>query len=182
MHKTNVINYLKKLLQRTLISIILFLSMGIMINNNDNIKLWAKENVFTNNLNFSYFTNIYNKYFGKITNINNVEEMVFNDNIIYKEIEEYDQGFKLIVNSNYTVPIIESGIIVYIGQKDNYGNTIIIQGIDGVDIWYGNINIGSYSLYDYVEKGNLLGEVQSDFLYLVFNKEGNNLSYEEYLN
>ena len=35
-------------------------------------------------------------------------------------------------------------------------------------------------LYDYVQKGTLLGEVDK-YLYLVYKKDGNILNYEEYL-
>ena len=37
------------------------------------------------------------------------------------------------------------------------GNTVIIQGVDGVDIWYGNLTNVSVKLYDYVEKDKLIG-------------------------
>ena len=65
----------------------------------------------------------------------------------------------------------------YIGEKEEYGNTVIIQQIDGIDVWYGNISNTSIKLYDYVEKGNLLGECSNE-LYLVFKKDGNRLDYE----
>ena len=38
------------------------------------------------------------------------------------------------------------------GEKEGYGNTLIIQGADGVDIWYGNVNSTSLKLYDYIER------------------------------
>ena len=53
------------------------------------------------------------------------------------------------------VPILESGIVLYIGEKENYGQTIIIEQIDGVEVYYSNIN-SNVKLYDYIEKGNLL--------------------------
>ena len=40
----------------------------------------------------------------------------------------------------------------------------------------------SVKLYDYVEKGALLGEVKENSLYLVYSKEDKFLNYEEYLN
>ena len=66
-------------------------------------------------------------------------------------------------------------------NKDNYGNSIVIQGMDEVEITYGNISNSSLKLYDYIEKGELLGEVNGNNLYLVYSKDGNNLDYEEYL-
>ena len=69
---------------------------------------------------------------------------------------------------------------MFIGPKEEYDNVIIIQRIDGIDEWYGNISNVNVKLYDYVKKGSLLGEVY-DYLYLVYKKDGNVLNYEEYL-
>ena len=63
---------------------------------------------------------------------------------------------------------------------DNYNNTIIIEGIDGVDIWYGNIKNNNVKLYDYVNRGEFLGEVNDNKLYLVFEKNKEYLSFEDY--
>ena len=38
-----------------------------------------------------------------------------------------------------------------------------------------------HSLYDYVSDGNTLGTVKGDKIYLAFIKDGQNISYEEYL-
>ena len=83
------------------------------------------------------------------------------------------------MDKNYLIPINESGIIVFIGEKEGYGNVVIVQRVDGVDEWYGNISNVNVKLYDYVKKGDLLGDT-SDILYLVYKKDGNVLNYEEY--
>ena len=80
-----------------------------------------------------------------------------------------------------TITYLESGIVVFIGKKDEYGDTIIIQQIDGIDVWYGNVTNSNIKIYDYVEKGQLLGEVVDNKLYLVFQKKGEYLNYKEYL-
>ena len=71
-------------------------------------------------------------------------------------------------------------MVVFIGDKENYGKTVIIESLEGIDYWYCNIHNTSLKLYDYVEKGTLVGEVQND-LYMVFSKDGNYLNYEEYI-
>ena len=90
-------------------------------------------------------------------------------------------GVKLEVVDKYLVPIIEEGLVVYIGEKENYGNVIIIEGIDGIDIWYGNIENTTVKLYDYVEKNTYLGQTKDNNLFLVYSKEGKFLNYKEYL-
>lgn len=178
-------NYVSKIFSKVLISIIFFLVSMIYINFNSTNKELFKKYFFEDNFNFNYFTNLYNKYFGEILppqeDIND-DKMVFNETMTYKNIEKYQDGYSLEVEQNELIPILQSGLIVFVGEKENYGNTIIIQGIDGVDIWYSNINLEGYKLYDYVEKGKILGTVTDTHIYLVFNKNGTFLGYEEYLN
>lgn len=178
-------NYVSKIFSKVLISIIFFLVSMIYINFNSTNKELFKKYFFEDNFNFNYFTNLYNKYFGEILppqeDIND-DKMVFNETMTYKNIEKYQDGYSLEVEQNELIPILQSGLIVFVGEKENYGNTIIIQGIDGVDIWYSNINLEGYKLYDYVEKGKILGTVTDTHIYLVFNKNGKFLGYEEYLN
>ena len=48
-------------------------------------------------------------------------------------------------------------------------------------MWYGNIKTVNVKLYDYVEKGSMIGEVSDDTLYLVYAKDNKFLNYEDYL-
>ena len=72
-------------------------------------------------------------------------------------------------------------MVVFIGKKEGYGNTIIVQQVNGVDLWYGNINNSNVKLYDYIEKGEILGDTLNNDLYLVYKKEGSTVNYEEYI-
>ena len=175
--------YISNLFSRTLIAIIIILLSVIYINmNNKNLEKY-KINLFEKNFSFSKISNIYNKYFGKVIPIEiekGTTKMVFNEKINYDSIDKYENGFKLNL-SNSAVMSLSDGIVVFIGEKEGYGNTIIVQGSDGVDIWYGNIENIGITLYDYIEKGTMLGEGKDNSLYLVFNKENEYLSYEEYL-
>lgn len=178
-------NYVSKIFTKVLISIIFFLVSMIFINYSDSNRNLFNKYFFEQNFNFNYFTNLYNKYFGEILppqeDVND-DKMVFNETMSYKNIDPYLDGFSLEVSQNELVPILQSGLIVFVGVKEGYGNTIIIQGIDGVDIWYSNVNLNGYTLYDYVEKGKVLGEATDSHINLVFNKNGTFLGYEEYIN
>lgn len=178
-------NYFKNLLSRTLITIILVLLSVIYINSSDENLLSYKEKVLTKNFSFATFNNWYQKHFGTIIPLElkeNKTTTVFNESLIYTDIEKYNNGFKLTVNNNEIIKNITSGIIVYIGEKENYGNVVIVQGIDGVDIWYGNITSSNLTLYDYVEKDTILGEAKDNQIYIVLSKSGEYLDYEEYIN
>ena len=76
---------------------------------------------------------------------------------------------------------LESGVVVFLGEKENLGKTVIVQGIDGVDIWYSHLENYNLTMYDYVEKDSLVGEFQENEAILTFMKDGNYLGYEEYL-
>lgn len=179
-----VSGYFKNFIIRTLVVIVLFLFIAIFCKSNTTYKDIIYKNVYENNLSFTTFKNFYNKYLGGISFLDKVIEdtkPVFNENLIYTSSSKYYDGVSLEVEKNYLVPVLESGIVVYIGQKENYGNVIIIQGINSIDIAYSNMQTTSVKLYDYIEKGDLLGEVNGTNLYLVYSKDGNILNYEDYL-
>lgn len=167
---------------KLLVSIVITLIILILIKSSDNFKNLFYKNVYSNNISFTSFKNIYNKYIGKIDLFDKVvkTETVFKENLEYKNKEKYLDGVKLSVDYNYLVPSNESGIVVFIGNKEGYGNTIIMQRIDGIDEWYGNVDNVNVKLYDYVKKGELLGEA-NNILYLVYKKDGNVLNYEDYI-
>ncbi len=173
--------YVTGLISRVLVTIILFLVTLIMTKNNASLKDLINKNVYTKNFKFTKARNIYNKYFGKHFAQPKEVSQVFSEKINYTKSNLYKDGVKLTVASNYLVPAIESGIVVFIGDKEGYGNTLIIEQIDGVEVWYSNIEIKDVKMYDYVEKGSLIGEVIDKNLYLLFQKDGKYLNYKEYL-
>ena len=101
-------------------------------------------------------------------------------NLEYKLTVDEEETNKLTVESNYLVKSLDSGIVVFIGDKDKYGKTVIIQQMNGVDVFYGNVT-SSVNMYDYVEKGSLIGETIDTNLYLAFQKEGSFVDYKEYI-
>ncbi len=176
--------FLYHIVTKILICLIIFVVMLIVLKNNPKLKDKVYNVVYDNHFSFAYINNLYEKYFGKILPFDNVlpnEEEVFNEKLVYNEASLFKDGVSLSVSKNYLVPVLESGIVVFIGEKENYGNTVIVQQIDGVDTWYGNVNIGDIQLYDYIKKGDLLGEVKDDILYLVFQKEGKYLNYKDFI-
>ena len=148
---------------------------------NSNFKTIFYKKIYDTNISFNYFNNVFNKYIGNFDFFSNINstELVFNEELIYIIKEKYEDGVKIEIN-NSLVPINESGIVVYIGEKEKYGNTVIKQIIDVIDEWYGNINNVNVKLYDYVEKGSILGE-GNKYLYLLYKKDGNILNYEKYI-
>ena len=170
-------------ISKLLITIILTLITLILLKSNNKLKTFFYNKVYDNNISFATINKWYENHFGSSIPFKELVEKdtkaVFNNKLEYSKKEKYLDGVKLSVDKNYLVPILESGMVVYIGKKEEYGNTVIVQQVNGVDVWYGNINNPNVKLYDYVEKGKLLGDVKNNNLYLVFKKDGKVLSYEK---
>lgn len=180
--KSNIKKYLKKLIIRISIVIIIFLSLAITCNYSERFKTNITKYLFTESISFTKIKKIYNKYLGGILPLKKEvnTEKVFNEELNYSNLSVYYDGIKLIVSEGYLVPSIKEGMVVFIGDKENYGNTIIIEDLEGTYIWYGNITSTSLKLYDYIEKGSYIGEVNKE-LYMVFNRDNKYLNYEEYI-
>ena len=170
-------------ISKLLITIILTLITLILLKSNNKLKTFFYNKVYDNNISFATINKWYENHFGSSIPFKELVEKdtkaVFNNKLEYSKKEKYLDGVKLSVDKNYLVPILESGMVVYIGKKEEYGNIVIVQQVNGVDVWYGNINNPNVKLYDYVEKGKLLGDVKNNNLYLVFKKDGKVLSYEK---
>ena len=178
-----VSHYISNLFTRVLLATVMLLIGVIVIKGSEEGKSLLEKTFFTTNISFAKISSYYDKYFGNGIVLGEEKEddkMVFNEQLSYKEKEDYLNGVKLTVDDNYLVPSLKSGIVVFIGEKDNLGNVLIVQGVDGCDIWYGNINVGDIKLYDYIESGILLGETNGDFLYIMVQKNGEYLNYDEY--
>ena len=179
-----IIKYIRSLIMRILITIILFLALAIASKSNKTYKDLIIENIYEKNISFTKIKKLYDKYLGGVIPLDKVlkEEMpVFNEKLSYEKYTPYHDGVELEVTNNYLVPILEEGMVVFIGEKENYGNVIIIEGIDGINIWYGNIEKTTVKLYDYVEKNTYLGTTKDNTLYLIYQKDGEYLDYKEYL-
>lgn len=177
-------DYVNLLITRVLFAVIIFFVMVILSNTTEFGANFVKNKVLGENMSFSTVANIYNKYFGSILPFEKIikdDQTVFSEKLSYEGISNYKDGYELKVKRNYLVPVINSGIVVFIGEKEGYGNTVIIQGIDEVDYWYSNVTNLSCSLYDYVSKGDYLGTADGEKIYLTFKKGSEYLEYDEIL-
>ena len=176
-NKKRIIN---KYLTRFMLAIIFFLASIIFTNISDTNLLLYKEYVLTESLPFTKIKNWYEELFGSVLPKSENTQTVMSGKLVYKEITDYLDGESLTVNAKSLVNALASGVVVYLGEKEGYGNTVIIQGIDGADIWYGNLENISVSLYDYIESDTILGNTTDEYLYLVIKKDNKFIKYEDY--
>ncbi len=175
---------IKVFLSKIMLTTILFLLGMIITKQNPEIKDMLNKKIYEESFKFIDKKLNYEKYFGKILSLDKQsqkEKRVFSEKISYKKVEKYKNGAKLIVDNNYLVPTLESGVVIYVGTKDDYKDSIIVEQVNGIDMLYGNINISNIKLYDYIEKGSVIGETNTNELYLVGQKDGKYLEYQEYI-
>lgn len=167
-------NFFKKIL----FTIILTLVSLILLKGNKEFKNLFYKYVYQDSISFVTLNKLYKNIFGSAIPFSDIinQETVFSEKLEYDGESLYKDGVALNVSKNYLVPALEDGMVIFSGEKKDYGKVIIIEDINGLTTWYGNLDNTNLKLYDYVKKGTLIGSV-NDKLYLVFEKDGEILEY-----
>ena len=169
---------LRRFINKVLISLVLLILSLIFVKTSQKNKDSFKKVVFTETFKFSKFNNFYEKYFGSLHIKKDVP--VLSEKVDYTNGEKYKEGINVKLNDE-VVNSISSGIVVFKGSKDDITNLVIVQGADGYDIWYGNLENINVSIYDFVTENALIGTSIKSF-YLAINKDKKFYSYDEYIN
>ncbi len=165
----------KNVFLKILLSIFILFGVLSIIRLSPDTKSAIKKELFETNFDFSVVNNFISKIFPSEENIS------ANDaGIKYKKHSNYLDGVMFEMNEGDSVNLIDSGIVVFIGEKEGYGKTLIVQQSNGVDVWYGNLDNINVNIYDYVNKNTIIGESKGE-LYLVFQKNGEFLDYKNYI-
>lgn len=156
-------NIFKSFLSKLFTIIIFTMSIVIISNLSSDFRNFIINNVLDSSFDFSKI----NKIINKTTDVFKTNEtMEVSGEITNEKKEEYKDGIKYIIGENEKVYLKSSGIVTYIGNKEGYNNTIIIQQSNGYYAWYGNIK-ESIKLYDYVEKGSVIGTASNEYYYVL---------------
>ncbi len=174
--------HLFSFLYRTLLTILLTLFLLILIKKNSDFKENFYKKVYEEHFPFMEVNRWYQDLFGTTFPFQKYLDVkpVFKETLTYSKKEDYLDGVSLEVDKMYPIPVLQDGLVVFVGEKEGYGNVVIVEQLDGVDCWYGNLSTMNVKLYDYVEAGSLLG-IADKKLFLVYKEEGNVISYEKYL-
>lgn len=186
MNKNRYYN-LKKIIDRminhTLISVVLIMLL-LLINRFSNSFLGNFKNMlFNRSFNFVKINSLSRKFLGKefIYSQKKASSVgAMNEELISGVSHKYYDGEKYIVSSNLPIGTIESGVVIFVGDKQHFNNTVIIQGTDNYNIWYGNLRDVNVNLYEYVEKNSLIGMADGNEVYMLIEKDNNYYSYEDY--
>ncbi len=172
---------ISKIFTKVLLSVILVLGCTIYIKLSPDNLANFKNTVLQSNLTFTKINEWYHNSFGNIlpSVTEPTEQLVSNNDLILNK-EKYLDGYKISTTKDSAISVLESGLFVFQGEKEGYGNVYIVQGVNGIDIWYGNINNTNLKLYDYIESGTVIGNTTDNYYYLAFVKDGEFITYEEY--
>lgn len=168
-------NIFKKILSK-LFTIVIFTMIVITLSNTSpKFKSFIVDKVLNSTIDFSFVNKLSNKVTNVFKTSNNTLPVVKEEN---NRKERYKDGIKYIVNKGASVNIKDSGIVTYIGNKDGYNNTVIIQQSNGYYAWYGNIK-EEVKLYDYIESGSKIGKTLSNEYYYVLLKDNKPVNLNE---
>ena len=170
-------------INQVLICIVLFLSV-LILTKNTSFKDKLYEFIYSYNFSFLEIENFVKKNFGSIIpsiSDNKATEIVSSERLEYKKLTEIENGVLLDVDKGRVITSLESGLVVFIGEKEDYGKVLILEQVDGVEAWYIGITLDEFKLYDYVEKGTIIGETSDTEIKLLFKKQGEGVDYKTYL-
>lgn len=168
-------NIFKKILSK-LFTIVIFTMIVITFSNmSPKFKSFIVDKVLNSTIDFSFVNKLSNKVTNVFKTSNNTLPVVKEEN---NRKERYKDGIKYIVNKGASVNIKDSGIVTYIGNKDGYNNTVIIQQSNGYYAWYGNIK-EEVKLYDYIESGSKIGETLTNEYYYILLKDNKPVNLNE---
>ena len=166
-----------------LVLVLITITTILILKFNPQYKQQFHKYVYEETISFAKINNWYKSKFGSNLPFSDYFDEtlpVFNEKLSYSEANKYKDGVSLSVGYDYLVPALDSGIVIFIGEKEGYGNTVIIQQENGIDVWYSNLKEINLKLYDYIKDGSLIGNVDEN-LYLVFIKDGEVVDYQEYI-
>lgn len=169
--------YINNLLLRTIISMMLFFFLFFLLNNDHFYKKLHKI-IFDNTIDFTYIRSKTNKLLGKISK---KDHFVVSEKLEYKSVSKYNNSYKFITDNNYVIQSLKSGVVTFIGNMDNLGNTIIITSDDGYDYYYSNLENINVKIYDYIESSTILGSTKGYYFYLTISKDNKYYNYEDFL-
>ena len=73
---------------------------------------------------------------------------------ILEDFGENGQRITIEISKDAPIEAMNEGLVLFVGQKEGFGNTVVIQHADKSESWYGNLSEIDVTLYEYIEKGH----------------------------
>lgn len=117
---------------------------------------------------FAVVSNWYESKFGEpltFLNVNNKlndeSEVIQTSGKVLESFQVNGQGI-VIESSINSVESFGEGLVIFAGEKEDLGQTIIVQNVDGSETWYGKLDTISVNVYDEVKKGDIIANSNSE--------------------
>ncbi|MGP4080554.1 peptidoglycan DD-metalloendopeptidase family protein [Pseudalkalibacillus sp. R45] len=164
---------------RLMAAVCLFLIVGIVFKNpseNLNPVRNLVNNSFEQEFQFASIAGWYEEKFGKPLALFPTESKGSEVADTGKKMEDYalpantkvlqsfkdnGQGILLETGNETDVSAIKEGFVIFVGEKDKLGKTVVVQHFDGSESWYGKLDKidDGIKLYNYIDLGTTLGKV-----------------------
>ncbi len=78
---------------------------------------------------------------------------------IMKSFVKDGQGVLIKTSNSTSVDTIKEGVVIYAGEKETHGKTVIVQHPDKSESWYAHLQEINVNLYEQIKKGTKVGIV-----------------------
>lgn len=162
---------------KILLSATLFLSVGIIFKQPNEHLVTVREVIqksFEQDFQFATVANWYETQFGKPLALlpekqgdgpnTSTEQQLSQEYAVPatgRIVEPFtSDGKGVIIETEHGAKIdcIKDGFVVYIGERDELGKTVVVQHHDGSESWYGHLHEIDVALYDYIKTGDPIGQ------------------------
>lgn len=80
---------------------------------------------------------------------------------ILEDFGDNGQRITIETGKDASVEAMNEGLVRFVGTKEGFGNTVIIQHGDKSETWYGNLADFDVDVYQYIDKGTKVGKATS---------------------
>ena len=168
----------KRNINQFLLVVVLFLIGMIGVRIHPEWKEVLQTQIYEKSISFAKGREFYRKYFGSVFPTfeeKSEYQAVLGQNVIGKDYSVEDGFLHLNLSSGNSVSCFENGVIVYLDS-----DKLLVEQVDGVVATYYGIEVSNYKLYDYIDKGDILGNAKGE-VSVSFEKNGEKVDYQKYL-
>jgi stage IV sporulation protein FA len=144
-----------------------------------NTKRFVQE-VLTREFNFDGVTAVFQKYAGEYPSIiPTFSKQMKGDKPVWNDVTKHQmlapvsgkivepfakdgKGIKIVAQAGDGVKAMDQGWVIFIGQKEGLGQTVVIQHADSTQSTYANLDHIQVAEQDWVEAGQIIGTTKGD--------------------
>lgn len=116
------------------------------------------ENALTDNLNFLKMAELFNGLFGTFIPMD--KDITVYQSEVYDRVE-YDKSYNTVYNYTFEgVTVLTSGVVTKISKNEDQTYNITVKGSDDFDYTYCRLESIDYSIYNYVQAGDIIGRAR----------------------